>query len=105
MPLTADDITNALATLAAELEREEVSAEIVIVGGAALVMLFHARESTKDVDAYFVRPEASVVRAAAERVAQHLDLPSDWLNDAAKGHLVGLTKGEVLYESSSLIVH
>jgi hypothetical protein len=89
MPLSADDIRRA---------------EIAVVGGAALVLLFQARESTKDVDAYFVSPEASLVREAAEAVANRLDLPLDWLNDGAKGYLVGVTLGEMLYESPGLIV-
>jgi hypothetical protein len=105
MPLSADDIKRAFAALSNELARDGSRAEIVVVGGAALVLLFGARESTKDVDAYFVKPEASVMRKAAEAVASHLDLPSDWLNDGAKGYLVGVTTGEVLYESSTLTVH
>jgi hypothetical protein len=54
MPLSADDILQAFAGLSEELARRGENAEIVVVGGAALVLLFHARESTKDVDAYFV---------------------------------------------------
>jgi hypothetical protein len=104
MPLSADDIRRAFANLAEELERRDEHAEIVVVGGAALVLLFSARESTKDVDAYFVRPEASRVREAAEVVASRLDLPADWLNDGAKGYLVGVTVGEVLHDSRSLTV-
>jgi hypothetical protein len=104
MPLSADDIERAFAALSEQLDREHASAEIVVVGGAALVLLFHARETTKDVDAVFLRPEASVVRHAAEEVASRLNLPSDWLNDGAKGYLVGITTGELLYNSASLIV-
>jgi hypothetical protein len=104
MPLSADDIHRAFAALSEELDRHDQRAEIVVVGGAALVLLFRARESTKDVDAYFVTPEASVVRVAAEAVATRLNLPGDWLNDSAKGYLVGLTTGEVLYESQALSV-
>lgn len=104
MPLSADDIRRAFSALSEELQRRRRHAEIVVVGGAALVLLFRARESTKDVDAYFVTPEASLVRDAAEAVAGRLDLPPDWLNDGAKGYLVGVTKGEVLYESSALTV-
>jgi len=104
MPLSAEDIRRAFVALAEELERRGQHAEIVVVGGAALVLLFGARESTKDVDAYFVKPEASRVRAAAEAVASHLDLPADWLNDSAKGYLVGVTVGEVLYASDALTV-
>src|SRR5215212_9379385 len=104
MPLSADDIRRAFAVLADELERRGQHAEIVVVGGAALVLLFRARESTKDIDAYFVKPEASAVRAAAEAVADRLGLPGDWLNDGAKGYLVGITTGEILYDSSALTV-
>jgi len=105
MPLSANDIQQAFAELPLELERHHRRAEIIVVGGAALVLLFGARESTKDVDAYFVKPEAAVVREAAEAVAERLDLPNDWLNDGAKGYFVGLTTGAVLYQSPALTVH
>jgi hypothetical protein len=104
MPLSADHIRQAFGALSEELKRREQRAEIVVVGGAALVLLFGARESTKDVDAFFVKPEASIVREAAEAVAHRLNLPSDWLNDGAKGYLVGITTGEVLHHSHELTV-
>lgn len=104
MALSADDIRAAFDALSEELALDKQHAEMIIVGGAALVLLFGARETTKDVDAYFVRPEASIVRSAAERVAVRLDLPTDWLNDAAKGYFVGVTSGDSLYDSSSLII-
>src|SRR4051794_26737330 len=76
----------------------------MIAGGAALVLLFEARQTTKDVDAYFVSPEASRVREAARRVAHTLDLPDDWLNDGAKAYFVGISIGEQVYSSDALIV-
>ena len=105
MLLSAEDIKRAFEALADELRRTNTNAEMVVVGGAALVLLFRARESTKDVDAFFVRPDAAMVRAAAEHVAESLSLPDDWLNDSAKGYLVGLTKGELLYKSEFLTVY
>lgn len=104
MALSADDIQRAFAALSDELADRGEHAELIVVGGAALVLLFRARESTKDVDAYFVKPEASVVRAAAQAVANRLDLPEDWLNDGAKGYLVTITFGDVLHETPSLTV-
>lgn len=104
MPLSAAQIHEAFVTLADELARSDQHAELVVVGGAALVLLFRARESTKDVDALFLRPEASQVRAAAARVAEILALPEDWLNDGAKGFMVGVSSGETLYDAPSLRV-
>lgn len=104
MPLSSDDIRRAFDVLSAELAHDGEQGEIVVVGGAALVLLFEARETTKDVDACFLMPDASHVRAIASRVAQRLDLPDDWLNDGAKGFLVGVTRGDLLYESPFLVV-
>jgi predicted nucleotidyltransferase len=102
--LSSADIRTAFDALSNEFERAGERAEFVVVGGAALVLLYDARETTKDVDAVFLIPEASKIRSAAERVAQRLDLPADWLNDGAKGYMVQLTTGETLYESQFLIV-
>lgn len=104
MPLSAEDIRRAFMALSEELERNQRRAEIIVFGGAALVLLFDARESTKDVDAYFVSPEASAIRKAAEAVAEQQDLPTNWLNDAAKGYVVELTTGASLYESNALTI-
>ena len=104
MPLSADDIREAFAALSAELARQGDRAQIAIAGGAALVLLFNARESTKDVDAFFVQPDPPKIREAVARVARILELPEDWLNDAAKGYFVAISQGQVVYESASLMV-
>lgn len=104
MSPSAEDIRQAFDALSSELELRSQRAELVVVGGAALVLLFGARESTKDVDAYFVEPEAAQIRSAAAAVAERLHLPSDWLNDGAKGYFQGITTGETLYHSRSLTV-
>lgn len=104
MPLSSADIRAAFDALSDEFRRGGDRAEIIVVGGAAVVLLFQARETTKDVDALFLLPEAARIRDAATHVAAQLDLPADWLNDGAKGYMVGLTTGELLYESPSLTV-
>ncbi|HWS73468.1 MAG TPA: hypothetical protein VN605_15260 [Thermoanaerobaculia bacterium] len=37
------------------------------------------------------------------QVASELDLPQDWLNDAAKGSFVTITTGDVLYRASLVV--
>lgn len=99
--LSQDDIVKALTSLSAELSRSGSSHELLITGGAALVLLYGARESTKDVDAV-VSVEA--VRVAARNVATKLGLPEDWLNDGAKGFLHGIARGEVVFQTPALVV-
>jgi hypothetical protein len=45
--LSADDIRRAFAALSEELEREKQHAEMIVVGGAALVLLFQERERAR----------------------------------------------------------
>ncbi len=83
-----------------------VRCEIAVVGGAAVVLLYGAREATKDVDVLLLgHVDAVAVRLAVRRVASRLDLPEDWLNDAAKGYVHGLALGEVLVDEPALRVH
>jgi hypothetical protein len=78
---------------------------LLVLGGAALALLYNARPTTKDVDVYIVRPaEAAIVRRAAARVARSLDLPDDWLNDGAKGFVHGIALGTVVLEHEALLV-
>jgi len=50
-------------------------------------------------------PEARrPVADAAAFVAVELDLPGDWLNDAAKGYVHGLALGDVLLDTPALRV-
>ena len=102
--LTRNDILRALEALAKELSTSS-PAEIFIGGGAALVLLYGAREATKDVDAFaLISADPPAVRAAAQRVANAMELPGDWLNEGAKGYLQGLAPGELLFQAPSLTV-
>jgi predicted nucleotidyltransferase len=103
--LTSKAIRGALEALAGALPAGDSPRELWVVGGAALVLLYGARETTKDVDAFTLDAGASLeVRAAAARVASRLGLPEDWLNDGAKGYLHGLAPGELLFDSPGLRV-
>lgn len=99
--LSKNAIIDALELLSAELEDDEVLHELVIAGGAALVLLYGARDSTKDVDVVLAD---RAVREAAQQVATRLDLPEDWLNDGAKGYAHGMNVGEAVFQAGNLVV-
>src|SRR2546421_12982987 len=68
--------------------------ELVLIGGALMVLRFQARDSTRDVDvAIMAPPEAERVREVARTVAAEHGWPDDRLNDGAKGYLVVLSNG------------
>jgi hypothetical protein len=68
-----------------ELSKKDIIGDIVIFGGAYMVLSLDARPTTKDVDAIF-KP-ASEIRSLAKEIAEELNLPEDWLNDGVKGFL------------------
>jgi Nucleotidyltransferase of unknown function (DUF6036) len=101
------DILRAFEALAQELEAGVTGTrdEVVVAGGAAMVLLYDAREATKDVDAFAVgSTDPAGLRKAAERVASALGLPENWLNDGAKGYLNGVLPGKVLLDRPALLI-
>ncbi|GAC1393283.1 MAG: hypothetical protein NVS4B11_14620 [Ktedonobacteraceae bacterium] len=58
--------------------------EIVLLGGAAMLIEIGNRESTYDVDTFFVSDFTALVKASAV-VAAKENLPDGWLNSAAAG--------------------
>jgi len=81
------EILAALTALGRRLADQGVTADIYVVGGAAIALAYDDRRSTRDIDAVFV-PKTAVYAAAAE-VRDDLELPEGWLNDAVKGFLLG----------------
>ncbi|MFZ4484696.1 MAG: DUF6036 family nucleotidyltransferase [Chthoniobacterales bacterium] len=78
-----EEITAYLERLSDALATRGVVGEIVLYGGAAMVLAHQARLSTKDVDAVFL-PKSTVYEAAAEVTRDH-GAPDGWLNDAVQG--------------------
>ncbi len=82
-----------------------IKIELALVGGALMVLRYEARASTRDVDAVILAPpEASTVRALAQTVAAERGWPEDWLNDGAKGFLIGLSPGPVVFAAPGIEV-
>lgn len=83
--LSKEKIVGALEALSAELANRDTKGEICLFGGTVMVLAYSARLSTKDVDAIF--HPSQTIRESALKVAEKLDLPENWLNDAAKGYI------------------
>jgi hypothetical protein len=83
-----------------ELRTDDQQAEIGIMGGAVMCIVYNARAATKDVDAIFEPSE--IVRKAAAKIAKRHNLAPDWLNDGAKGFLAQKFKREEVARLSHL---
>ena len=80
-----------------------IEIDLVIIGGAAMVLGFAAREATKDVDVVIRAPAAATVRQLAAALAEELGWPADWRNDAAKGFVGQPSAGPTLLEAPGIV--
>ncbi len=97
---TKREIIEALERLGQLAEAQGEVVELMLVGGALMVLAYDARQSTRDVDVVILAPrEAHRVRTLAKKVAAERDWPKDWLNDAVKSYLVGLSLGPVIFSA------
>jgi hypothetical protein len=83
--LTREQIDAALTAVDRRLGARGRRADLLLVGGAVMCLVYRTRPATRDVDAWFSHP--AEVRQAAREVAEEMGLPEDWLNDAAKAYL------------------
>jgi hypothetical protein len=103
--LTRQEIVGALTKLGALAQERGHAVELLIVGGAAMVLLYNARPATRDVDVMILAPpQANLVRTLAKQVAVEHKLPNDWLNDGAKGFIVGVSEGETVFSAPGIVV-
>lgn len=91
--LSADEIRELLSELGRRLNERGISAQLFLVGGAAMALAFNSRRSTRDLDGVF-EPKAEVYAEAAA-MAEERGLPPDWLNDGVKGLLPDRSAAEV----------
>jgi len=83
--ITTDRIKKYLSDLSEELRQKGIMGEILIVGGAAMMLSFNARISTKDIDAVF-KPEKEMKDSVFD-VGIKNSLEPGWLNDAVKVYI------------------
>ena len=97
-------IQSLLEALDEQLAARGTTADIYLVGGAAIALSFDAARTTRDLDAVFA--PTSEVRAAARNVADQFGLAEDWLNDAVKGFVPPGSDADqrVVFESAHLRV-
>jgi hypothetical protein len=102
---TGKEIAEGIKRLGELAVESGIEIELTLIGGALMVLRFQARESTRDVDVAILAPaEANKVRNLARAVAAERGWPADWLNDGAKGYLVGLSKGPVVLSAPGVEV-
>jgi len=86
--LNRNEMQKYLGMLGHELQDRGVTGEIVLAGGAVMLLVINNRETTKDIDAYFGQhPE--LIRSVAKEIAVREGLREDWLNDGVKGFFYG----------------
>ncbi len=83
--MNKQDIEKYLRMLGQELLQRQVTGEILLAGGAVMLLRVQNREVTKDIDAYFPPEQAEVIRDAAKAVAEREGLVDSWINDAVEG--------------------
>jgi len=97
------EIQDGLRRLGELAQAQGLHVRLALVGGAAMVLAYEARQSTRDVDVVIMSPaEARLVRNLVKRIAAERDWPEDWLNDGAKGYLVGVSKGPLLFSAPGI---
>jgi hypothetical protein len=102
--LSRENIIRYLEELSNEMAREGIKGEILLFGGAAMVLAFKARPSTKDIDAVF-KPKNKIYELS-KKIAEKHRLPKGWLNDSVKGFILSDSfKQNLLIKFSHLSIY
>jgi hypothetical protein len=108
-PFTRDNLDDYLKALAKELRRLngiKMQAEMILIGGAAILAKYGFRELTYDVDAVIVA--SSAMKEAINIIGDRLNLPRGWLNADFKqtgSYSDKLFAASAYYKTYSNILH
>lgn len=104
--LNKQDVIDGLTQLGRLGCAEGLSLDLLLVGGGVMVLDLSARESTHDLDAVAMfSTESSTVRRFAAELAAKNGWRDDWVNDAAKGFIVGPTTPSIIFEAAGIRVY
>jgi hypothetical protein len=78
------DIEKYLRMVGHELHEQGLTYDLLLLGGAVMLIEVGNRDSTEDVDTFFLQDFTAITKAAAV-VAARESLPDGWLNSAAAG--------------------
>ena len=84
VPFTKENVELSLKKIAKELKKRGrgASAEIILVGGASIIVNYSFRYSSYDIDAMYSTP--SLMKEIINAVGDKQGLPNGWLNDDFK---------------------
>lgn len=107
-PFTKDNLDYYLKELAKEYRKfngKAMPAEIILIGGASILMNYGFREMTYDIDA--IISSSSTIKEAINHVGDKFNLPNGWLNTDfvnTKSYTPKLLEYSVYYKSYSNIL-
>jgi len=78
--MSGEEMRQHLTEVGARLAARGLDGEIVLAGGAGMVMFLRARGGSRDIDAVFAK-EGEAIGEAAREVAMAHGVPDGWLND------------------------
>jgi hypothetical protein len=103
--LNRNDLFAALTRIGQLATADGQSIELLVVGGGIMVMEFGSRLSTRDLDGVVTNSVDPVkVRQYAQVLASEKNWPLDWLNDGAKGFLIGVTVATMIFSAPGIQV-
>lgn len=100
--ITKQEIEEYLKQLNKKLADMGKYGEMIIGGGAAMTMVWGARDATHDIDALFHPKED--MRGIIKEIANENNIREDWLNDALKAFLTPQMNSTMFKEYSNLII-